>query len=156
MIDAAEIRQSNNLRPEVQADPDNVMVAIVTYKNPNDLCTCLSALSKAKAENFVVSVCENGGLASFRALIAAVADVVEFDTADPVTVDFRIVEARGGRLRGGGQPVLIYRADQNLGYAGGVNVTIRQFLATKGGQAVWILNPDTEPDPNALTALIER
>jgi len=27
-----------------------------------------------------------------------------------------------------GQPVRIYRADHNLGYAGGVNVTIRQLL----------------------------
>src|SRR6516165_1202703 len=98
MIDAAEIRQSKDLKPEVRADPDRVMVAIVTYKNPSDLCTCLSALSKANATNFAVSVCENGGLASFKALIAAVADVVEFDTSAPETADFRVVEARSGRL----------------------------------------------------------
>jgi N-acetylglucosaminyl-diphospho-decaprenol L-rhamnosyltransferase len=156
MMDVAKIRTPRDLLSEVKDDYNHVMVAIVSYKNPDDVCTCLSALSRAKAKNFVISVCENGGLTSFRSLIKALDDIVEFDSSQPGIVDFRVAEARAGRLRAGGQPVRICRADHNLGYAGGVNVSLRQLLATDGGQAVWILNPDTEPDPNALTALIAR
>src|SRR5262249_9811524 len=74
----------------------------------------------------------------------------------PVLLDNRIEEARIGRLQPGGQAVQIYCAKDNLGYAGGINVTIRQLGRLKEWSGLWILNPDTEPDPNSLGAPIER
>jgi GT2 family glycosyltransferase len=41
----------------------------------------------------------------------------------------------------------------NHGYAGGNNVGVRLALRDPAMQAVWILNNDTEVDPDALTAL---
>jgi GT2 family glycosyltransferase len=43
-----------------------------------------------------------------------------------------------------------------LGYAGGVNVWIDRLLPISGCQGFWILNPDAEPEPGALRALVER
>ncbi len=50
----------------------------------------------------------------------------------------------------------IYCASGNLGYAGGINVSLGQLDPNDTWSALWILNPDTEPHPEALTALIAR
>ena len=44
---------------------------------------------------------------------------------------------------------------ENLGYAGAINALLRPLLQTSGWQAVWILNPDTEPAPSALFELAD-
>lgn len=44
-------------------------------------------------------------------------------------------------------------ADGNLGFAGGVNVCLRE---TPDAGAWWVLNPDTSPPPVAMAALVER
>ncbi|MCX7740938.1 MAG: glycosyltransferase family 2 protein, partial [Meiothermus sp.] len=42
---------------------------------------------------------------------------------------------------------------QNLGFAGGNNQGLRRALA-EGAAYVWLLNPDTRPDPGALSAMV--
>ena len=132
-----------------------VVIAIVGYRNADDIRTCLAALTRLTETNFIVSICENGGAQAYHALVAALRGLVSFEGAPPL-VDSRVVEAKAGRLQGGGQPVRIYRATGNLGYAGGVNVTLEQLRSDDSWSALWILNPDTEPHPDALTALIAR
>src|SRR5207244_2910941 len=53
----------------------------------------------------------------------------------------------------GGQAVRLICAESNLGYAGGVN---RCIAGAPDADGWWVLNPDTWPDPMALTALVER
>jgi N-acetylglucosaminyl-diphospho-decaprenol L-rhamnosyltransferase len=65
------------------------------------------------------------------------------------------VRVRRLRLAGFEAPVVIGEARENLGYAGGANAWIRPFLAERGWTAVWILNPDTLPEPDALAALVD-
>ncbi len=74
----------------------------------------------------------------------------------PKIIDPKIAGACEGHLQPGGQMVRVYRAKDNLGYAGGINVSIRQLEAAAPWSALWILNPDTEPDPQALAALVRR
>src|SRR3546814_1656250 len=69
------------------------------------------------------------------------------DTLFPYTTLFR------SAARPGGQPIRAVKAPGNVGYAGGVNIGMKE-TATAG--AWWILNPDTLPDPDALAALSER
>jgi GT2 family glycosyltransferase len=71
-------------------------------------------------------------------------------------LDERVADIWSGRLLQGNQPIRIYRAKSNIGYAGGVNICIRQIDPAEPWSALWVLNPDTEPDPNALTALAAR
>jgi GT2 family glycosyltransferase len=53
----------------------------------------------------------------------------------------------------GGQAVRIVEAERNLGFAGGVNLCMAQ---TPGADAWWVLNPDTQPEPPALGAMVKR
>lgn len=107
-----------------------VAVVIVGFRNADDVEACLQALDRTTYENFEVVICENGGSEAYQALR----------------------QRTPCQLRRG-QAVTRIEAPSNLGYAGGVNLCIRQ---AEGADAWWILNPDTEPDPAALEALVER
>jgi hypothetical protein len=107
----------------------HVAVAIVGYRNADDIAHCLEALAASTHTDFEVVVCENGGAAAF----AALADMP--------------------RRLAGGQSVKIVQAERNLGYAGGVN---RAMAEAADADAWWVLNPDTLPEPDAMAALVAR
>jgi GT2 family glycosyltransferase len=48
------------------------------------------------------------------------------------------------------------RSAHNLGYAGAINALIDRLQYVVNWDGVWILNPDTEPDPRALAELVAR
>ncbi len=108
----------------------HVAIAIVGFRNPLDIVRCLTALSASTHADFEVIICENGGREAYDALTAAIPE--------------RLV---------GGRPVRAVLADGNLGYAGGVNVCLRE---TPAADAWWVLNPDTEPRPDALEIQLAR
>ena len=108
----------------------NVAVCIVAFRNAPDIVDCLAALSRSTHRDFEVLICENGGQAAYDALI----------TQLPSSLP-------------GGQIVRAVRAPRNLGYAGGVNVGLRE---TADADAWWILNPDTLPQPHSLERMVGR
>lgn len=134
----------------------NTVVAIVGYRNAGDIRHCLSALSRSAETRFAISICENGGAAAYDALIAALDGLVEPASETPAIIEGRVLKTWSGRLLPHLQQVQIHLANANLGYAGGVNVCIRQIDPSEQWSAVWVLNPDTEPHTDALGALIER
>lgn len=107
----------------------HILIAIVGFRNAGDVAHCLQALSASTWTDFEVVVCENGGVAAFA----------DLKRGCPETLP-------------NGQTVQLIEAPGNLGYAGGVNTCIR---ASSNWQAVWVLNPDTKPAPEALAALVE-
>ncbi len=107
----------------------HVLIAIVAYRNAGDVAKCLKALSFSTYDDFQVIVCENGGATAF--------DTLRKNTPAKLP---------------NGQNVQLIEASGNIGYAGGINTCIR---AASGWQAVWVLNPDTEPAPEALAALVD-
>jgi len=108
----------------------HVAVAIVGYRNLDDIVTCLRTLERLDHARFEVVICENGGAEAYGALTR------NLPTALP-----------------GGQKVTVIAAPRNLGYAGGVNVAM---AAAPDADAWWVLNPDTEPQPGLLTACLAR
>jgi hypothetical protein len=108
----------------------HVAVAIVGFRNPEDVCGCVRALESSTHKDFEVVIAENGGHASYEALVASLSPTLR-----------------------GGQPVRIVEAPGNLGYAGGVNLAIAN---APGADAWWVLNPDTQPEPDAMAALVRR
>ncbi len=117
-------------RPDIPEQPTAVAVVIVGYRNAHDVARCLVSLSRSSWTDFEVIVVENGGPEAFEALCVATPDALE-----------------------GGQPVRRLQASGNLGFAGGVNVGM---AASPQVDAWWILNPDTEPEPPALAAMVRR
>ncbi len=108
----------------------HVAVSIVGFRNSKDIQGCLEALEASTHTDFEVVICENGGQASYEALMAVL----------PQTL-------------AGGQPVHIVCAPGNLGYGGGVNVCLR---AAPEADAWWVLNPDTRAFPGSLAAQLTR
>ena len=91
---------------------------------------CLGALAGASHRDFEVIICENGGADSYKALLAAIPE----------------------RLPGG-LAVRAVAAPGNIGFAGGVNRCLEE---TPDADAWWVLNPDTQPDQEALALKVAR
>lgn len=108
----------------------HIAVSIVAFRNPGDIVACLEALARSSYTDFEVVICENGGPEAFSALRDVLPD----------------------RLSGG-QPVRAVLASGNLGYAGGVNVCMKE---TRAADAWWVLNPDTVPDPASMALQVAR
>lgn len=110
--------------------PLHVSICIVGFHNHEEIAGCVAALAQSTYTDFDVVICENGGTASWEKLKAAL----------PATLP-------------GGQAVECINAGANLGYAGGVNTAMR---ARPDAGAWWVVNPDTLPEPDALSAMVER
>jgi N-acetylglucosaminyl-diphospho-decaprenol L-rhamnosyltransferase len=108
----------------------HVAVCVVGYRNASDILKCLRALQTSTHSNFDIVICENGGPAA----VSAVRSVA------PPSLP-------------GGQGILVLDAGGNPGFAAGINLCIQ---ATPHVDAWWLLNPDTEPEPEALLRLCER
>jgi N-acetylglucosaminyl-diphospho-decaprenol L-rhamnosyltransferase len=141
-----------------------VAILIVGFRNPQDIDACLNALSLATTEPcFDIFICENGGSDSFqelyKALVSpagpciAVSDDLPASLACPSS---QLPEVKCLALKRRSARVWIGCAVQNLGYAGGINVWIKRLLPIPGWEGIWILNPDSEPEPGALDALVRR
>lgn len=140
----------------------DVVVLIVGFRNPADIVTCLTGLSKAAiSPGFDVFICENGGQAAYesltrdlidRGLCVAASDErrsLDTDTSRFTSVKHLQLVARLSR-------VWIGCAAENLGYAGGINAWLAPLLKIEGWKGAWILNPDTTPEALALAALVTR
>jgi GT2 family glycosyltransferase len=135
----------------------DVPILIVGYRNPVDIVVCLSALTKLRtAERFCVMICENGGPEAFDRLLAALTSPVGPCVHEGMSApgDKPIKRAAQLVLEPVGAPVFVAEANENLGFAGGVNAWLRPLLAERGWKGVWVLNPDTWPEPDALSELV--
>lgn len=144
---------------EEKFTPEMIPIVIVGYRNAEDVVGCLDALSRTRDEpRFEVFICENGGPEAYDALKVALTGDAGPCTALPAESSVKasllkrqcIVELKPS---GSGRRVHLGEAFENLGYAGGINAWLRALMDVPGWPAVWILNPDTEPAPDALLEL---
>jgi N-acetylglucosaminyl-diphospho-decaprenol L-rhamnosyltransferase len=141
-----------------------IAILIVGFRNPLDLKACLSALARSNAQpDFDIFVCENGGSEAHARLCEALLDPTgpchpaDGEPTDSVSAaSGRLVKLECLALKGRDAAVWVGCANQNLGYAGGINVWLERLLPILRFTGFWIVNPDAEPDPGALRALVER
>src|SRR6266851_5759993 len=146
----------------IAPDRFRVAILIVGFRNSQDLQACLTALSRSTAEpRFDIFVCENGGSESFHELCDALMGpqgpciTVSDDLPDSlVSSSGRLVEVTCLALKDRPSRVWLGRAAQNLGSGGGIKVWIARLLPVSGWEGSWVLNPDAEPEPGALRALV--
>ena len=135
-----------------------VPIIIVGFGHSDDIVKCLKAVAiQRRCPKFEVFICENGGPAAYDALIETLTEKGApcdggVEPLDPASNEF--VRACRLLLAGGAVGVTIGEARDNGGYAGGINAWVRPLLADPGWTAVWILNPDTWPEPDALAELV--
>ena len=102
-----------------------VHILVLNYNSLEKTAACVASLERLNYRNFRLILLDN-------------------DSAD----------GSGRELQRRFSAHQVVQNGRNLGYAGGVNVGVR--LALKQGAAlVWVLNPDTLVDPEALGALLE-
>ena len=139
-----------------------VAVLIVGYRNSADIKKCLGAIARTVGvPGFDVFICENGGAGSYRTLVSDLiiqngpCALFNREACDEWQTD-RMPHVERLQLRTKHSNVWVGCAAENLGYAGGINAWLTQLLSVDGWKGIWILNPDTEPAPSALAALIKH
>jgi N-acetylglucosaminyl-diphospho-decaprenol L-rhamnosyltransferase len=129
----------------------HVVVAIVATDEAKNIVGCLGSLNGSIYREFSVVICENGGHDAFDRDVLEMAKVPGL-----VEADNRLGGAEGRRFHLGADKrmVTVLRSRENRGYSGGVN-----FCITAAGtdwDFIWVLNPDTFPEADALGALVRR
>jgi N-acetylglucosaminyl-diphospho-decaprenol L-rhamnosyltransferase len=129
----------------------HVVVAIVATDEAKNIVGCLGSLNGSIYREFSVIICENGGHDAFDRDVLEMAKVPGL-----VEADNRLggVEGRRFHLGADKRMVTVLRSRENRGYSGGVN-----FCITAAGtdwDFIWVLNPDTFPEADALGALVRR
>lgn len=99
---------------------------ILNWNGWRDTIACLAALKTCTYQHLSVVVVDNGS------------------TDDSVL-----------RIRAAFPEVVLFNSGENLGFAGGNNIGIRYALS-RGAEYVWLLNNDTTPAPDALSALVAK
>jgi GT2 family glycosyltransferase len=99
---------------------------VLNWNGWQDTIGCLNALEKCTYPDLTVIVVDNGS---------------SDDSVD--------------RIRSAHPDVLLLESGKNLGFAGGNNIGIRHAMA-HGAEYIWLLNNDTEPTPDALSALVAK
>ncbi len=134
-------------------------VIIVAYRTPSDVLSCVQALEECRTvSNFEAFIIENGGAAAF----AETVDLLRGKGYVPVGSDFHpgreSAIVRQERLVKQNRNLVVHlaQASANLGYAGGINAWLRQIRADPAWDGFWILNPDTQPERQALAALMRH
>src|SRR5215469_14710855 len=146
---------------ETSAMAFEIAVIIVSYARPDDVVACVGSLRRMRPEPaFEVFIAENGGAEAFdrladalsRAPGACAAPTDDNLPSPPMAV--RLASYALRREDGSPGPrIHLAEMSENLGYAGGINAWLRPLLALPRWRGAWILNPDTEPEPDALAEL---
>jgi GT2 family glycosyltransferase len=103
-----------------------VTCILLNWNGWRDTVECLKALKECRYRNLTIVVVDNGS------------------NNDSVA-----------RIRAAHPDVLLIESKKNLGFAGGNNIGIRYAL-TQRAEYLWLLNNDTEPAPDALSALVSK
>jgi GT2 family glycosyltransferase len=121
-----KILECNETAKPVPDSTPATWCVILNWNGWSDTIECLDAMNSCTYPNLNVIVVDNGS------------------SDDSVS---RISAAR--------PDIVLLKSERNLGFAGGNNIGIRHALA-HGADYVWLLNNDTKPDPNALSALVAK
>jgi GT2 family glycosyltransferase len=102
-----------------------VYILILNYRAWRDTVSCLEALKRLEYASHRVLVLDNAS---------------DNDSVARIRAAFPAVE--------------LVPLERNLGFAGGNNVGIKRAMS-EGAEYIWLLNPDTVPGVQALTAMVE-
>lgn len=115
------------MKMDIESGPEpRVACILVNWNGWRDTVECIDALKQGTYRNFSIIVVDNGS------------------TNDSVS-----------QIKSAHPEVPIIETGRNLGCPSGSNVGFRHALAERP-DFLWWLNNDTQPDPNALTALVAK
>jgi len=143
---------------EVANEAENsalVVIAIVATDEAQNIVGCLRSLNRFLYRDFSVIICENGGYDAFQRDLRELSKIDDLAPgADCGDIPAGQAESQRFCLGDDRRPVTLLRSRENRGYSGGVNACIAG--AGNNWGFIWVLNPDTFPEPDALGALVRR
>ena len=129
MSDVAEPHPTDHKPDMMQAGANShpaVVCSVLNWNGWRDTVECLNALKECTYPHLTVVVVDNG-----------------------------LTDDSVARIRVAHPDILLLESGANLGFAGGNNIGIRHALA-HGADCLWLLNNDTKPAPDALSALVAK
>ncbi len=137
-----------------------VYIVVLNWKGATDTIACLKTLFGLVGVDFRIIICDN---ASPDDSYGQIRDwLIEEKNRDAdymqgrSLVELDKISAESHLVSENEDAVFLVQTGNNLGYAGGNNVGIRLALNQEDMQYVWILNNDTEVEPNSLSELVKR
>lgn len=133
-----------------------VYIIILNWKGAEDTLACLNSLAHLRGVEYRLIICDNASPdRSYEKIRDGVqsspyyknAPLVELNREDSERYIISTDELN---------TIFLIQTGHNLGYAGGNNVGIRFALNQADMQYVWLLNNDTEVDPDALLHMVQR
>lgn len=134
-------------------------IIILNWKGAIDTIACLLSVLQLQASSFRIVICDNGSPDNSYDIIRNW--IIDNKQNSEYLLDHDLVElnrvsAESYCHASDQKQVFLVATGDNLGYAGGNNVGIKLALNNPETKYVWVLNNDTEVDPESLNYLVER
>lgn len=135
-----------------------VYIIVLNWKGAKDTIACLSSLSNLRKVEYRIVVCDNASPDnSYQEILDEVKHMPQYRNYSIVELSRDEAETYNISTDVSIENKLYFiQTGQNLGYAGGNNVGIRFAMNQADMRYVWLLNNDTEVDPDALYYLVDR
>ena len=135
-----------------------IYIVVLNWRGADDTIACLQSLMGVQGAAFRIIVCDNGSADGsyecIRDWIQTHRDDHAYLRAHPLR---ELTRKEAEQLSPEAPPALhLVQTGANLGYSGGNNVGIRLALTDPQAEFVWLLNNDTEVEPDSLQRLVER
>ena len=135
-----------------------IYIVVLNWRGADDTIACLQSLMDLQGAAFQIIVCDNGSddgsYECIRDWIQSHRDNHAYLRAHPLR---ELTRKEAEQLSPEPPPALyLVQTGANLGYSGGNNVGIRLALTNPQAEFVWLLNNDTEAEPDSLLRLVER
>jgi GT2 family glycosyltransferase len=136
-----------------------IHIILVNYNGTADTIACIRSLQTLNEPAFTITVIDNASDTKNAVMLNdwGLKQGLSLSVS-PLTHPAIKVNALRGMLtvRGAAIPVNLVFSSENLGFAGGNNIGIAIAMADPLCTYIWILNNDTEVEPDALSALRRR
>jgi len=131
-----------------------IIIAVVGYNCADILARLVASCDRLTVPELEIHICENGGQEAFIDLAKTLLPLCNgpMSVADGAAQPQRVLRSVSG-CTVGGRRLVVYEANDNLGYSGGLNVVREAVAADPDWTAFWVLNPDANPDPDSLAAM---
>lgn len=132
-----------------------VYIVVLNWNNAVDTIACLDSIFKLTCGAFKIIVCDNASKDS------SYNDIKEALIANQYLNNKSLVELNKHEsecycIPSDEDGLYLIQTGDNLGFAGGNNVGVRFALNQKDAKFIWLLNNDTEVEPNSLSHLVAK
>ncbi|MEM9009986.1 MAG: glycosyltransferase family 2 protein [Pseudomonadota bacterium] len=124
---------------------DRLGVVVVTYGAADEIAACLDSLHASTFPRLQVVVVDNASPDDTPARV--------HDWA-AAHGDWDFAEVAPDDAPGPAARLILIRGEDNLGFAGGVNLGLRWLAADPGVDLFWVLNPDSVVEPATAAAYV--